>query len=98
MLSLQRTIGNAATTRLLRSARPSRRMIQRWDSPGPVAPGAPAPGPSAPRIVLRAHGRARPGGGSAPASFPASFAETMKSGTTEQKDALTRGLTYGEVV
>jgi hypothetical protein len=73
-------------------------MIQRWDSPEHVQLGETAAGPAAPLIVLHAHDRDLPGGRASTGSFPAAFAETMRTGTPEQRRALTSGLTYGEVV
>jgi hypothetical protein len=98
LLALQRSIGNAATTRLLSRAAPAPRMIQRWDSPEHVVLGENAAGPSAPLIVLQAHDRDLPGRSAAPTTWPAAWPALWTSATAEQRRAMTSGLTYGEVV
>jgi hypothetical protein len=74
-----------------------RLLLQRWDSPEHVQLGETAPGVAPPYIRLTAHGRDLPAGPGS-SGWPPGWRAMRASPTSEQRRAMTLGLTYGEVI
>jgi uncharacterized protein DUF4157 len=72
--------------------------IQRWDSPEHVSLGEAAAGSSADLIILECHDRDLPQRQQPIPTWPAEWQALYNRGTPEQRRAITRGLTYGEIV
>ena len=89
-------VGNRALARLA-SGRPGKRVLARWDSPEHVQLGDTAAGPGAALIRLACHARDLPSGYSG-SGWPSGWRMLTASPNGDQVRAMTRGLTYGEVV
>lgn len=104
ILQLQRSRGNHFVQHIIAKNKVSKRIsapepkLQKWESPEHVQLGDLAGGVATGLIQLECHNRDFPQRAGPMSAWPPEWQQLYRSGTPEQRRAITHGLTYGEMV